>query len=159
MSTLSDFARFPGQRFIETGTGQGDTLALAASAYQECFSIEKDVVAYYSALRRIRGTGNVSILFGDSAELLPLTIDPRLKTVFWLDAHFTLSDGVPACPLLAELRAIADQHWNVMPTILIDDRGAFLRGDHGWPALPLIEDFMVGWKRIVVDENIFGFGG
>jgi hypothetical protein len=158
MTVLTDFSKYPATRFIETGTGSGETLANAASIYPQCYSVELDLRKYEEAHQRFVSWGawNAVVYLGKSSSILCRLIDPKLKTVFWLDAHFTEMDkrpgaGLTACPILDELRIIIGYDWTVPPIILIDDFSAFEKGLHGWPRLEELDRIMVGWHREMVE--------
>ena len=163
MSILSDFTRFPATRFIETGTGQGETLMLASASYPECLSIEHDRSRYVQAVKNFLHKPNVRLYSGDAAYFLPFIIDPTVQTTFWLDAHYTSSDPeirpakFPNCRILDELLSIIQLKWTVPPIILIDDYDTFHHGYHDWPKIEEISELMRDWKKLYVDVSIFGY--
>ena len=140
MSTLTDFHTLEAEVFIETGTGQCETLKHAAQQYPTCHSIEQDVSLYREAVRRFRQLKHVSIHHGLSQNVLPAIIDPMRSTTFWLDAHQCGREGWPGvttkpadgpeCPLIEELQIIAVIDWKTPPIVCIDD--AFLFLDEAW---------------------------
>lgn len=115
--------------FIETGTAGGESVRAAAKIFKVCHTIE---------IVEGRPEGefpeNVSLYTGDSAELLRsvASLHKGQRIVFWLDAHWSENyeapDGMPECPLLAEIQAIKGHDC----LILIDDARLFL-GPHPWP--------------------------
>lgn len=146
--------------FIETGTGEGDTLACAAAAgFRLCHSI--DVHRGNAALARLRFAADfrVHIHHGSSPDVLPLVM-VDVPTTFWLDAHYrACGDGEMdprhgQCPLLAELAAIVAVQWTEQPVILIDDAALFERpwadefGEHfdieQWPEREQIDARLPG---------------
>jgi hypothetical protein len=152
MGHLEEFSRWPAQRFIETGVGEGKTLAAAAQVYAECISIELHPVRHKAAVERFNGFSNVSIYYGNSPDILRKVVDPKISTVFWLDAHFVKGDAdwkngtAPKehglCPLVEELQIIKDLEWATKPVILIDDWSTFRLTDFGWPTLASLDELM-----------------
>lgn len=134
--------------FIETGTYLGDMVEAQKKNFKKVYSIELGNDLYNEALKKFEHDDNVTILQGDSGDvlmgLLPQIDEPA---VFWLDGHY--SEGFTAkgkldTPVLAELELILahviDDH-----VILIDDARCFNgRGDY-----PSIEDLrnLVNAKR------------
>lgn len=118
--------------WIETGTYLGDGVESALRhGYNECISIENNRPICERSVARFRGNPRVRILFGASPDVLPLIIDPRKTTTFWLDGHYSGSPGerdtkYGECPLLAELDVITRVEWKNPPVILIDDAFMFL---------------------------------
>lgn len=122
--------------FIETGTGEGETLARAAVAgFRVCHSIEWERGNAALARLRFAADFHVHIHHGSSPDVLPLLL-ADVPTTFWLDAHYRncgeeeMDPAHGQCPLLAELAAIATVRWTVPPIILIDDAPLF---DRPWP--------------------------
>src|SRR5271155_4716469 len=79
--------------FIETGTGNGDSLAHAAeAAFDKLFSIEISPVACKAAERRFAHDARVEIIGADSIAGLTRILTELESTgqlaLFWLDAHF-----------------------------------------------------------------------
>jgi hypothetical protein len=158
MSILSDFSRYPASRFIETGTGKGETLMFASEAYPESVSIELDPGRYAQAVMKFGKRADIRLFNGHSPILLRYLIDPDVPTLFWLDAHYT--DGEPGaiksfgnCPLAKELAEIVRWEWKKPPMILIDDFSTFELGLHGWPKLSLLDEIMVGYRREKLDDS------
>lgn len=100
----------------------------------------------------------MSILQGDSGDLLPTVLDDLLEpALFWLDGHF--SGGVTALgarqtPIEQELSSILD------PTrpehvVLIDDLRLF-DGTNGYPTVEqlrsIVREQRPGWHLEVVDD-------
>jgi hypothetical protein len=138
---LQDTLRF--DVFVETGTGQGDTLAAVRPLFSEIHTIERDESLHAAAACRFSGDAAVNVYLGDSGRLLP-EILPRLGSravLYWLDAHATGEAAVdgPECPLLDELAAIS--FLSERSVILIDDARLFLapppppRRPEAWPSL------------------------
>jgi len=132
--------------FVETGTGQGDTLAAVRPLFSEIHTIERDESLHAAAARRFSGDTAVHVHRGDSGRVLP-EIVPRLgaRAVFyWLDAHATGEARVDGaeCPLVEELAAISTL--SERSVILIDDARLFLapppppRRPETWPSLATV---------------------
>ena len=125
--------------FVETGTSEGDGVALAVECgFSPIFSVETILDKYVNCLKRFENNKDVFLLFGDSTKWMnsivkSLASDKEYGTVYWLDAHYS-SHPVekPAgdrCPLLNEIRAIGDH--NITGTkhvLLIDDMRYFDAG-------------------------------
>lgn len=127
--TLADF-----DLFVETGTYQGDTVALARAYFAEVISIECDATLAPAAAARFAHDAQVTVLEGSSDQCLA-QMQPQLRqrrVLYWLDAHWCASpnsaDNAPPatayCPLLRELAAI--QQLNPHSVILIDDARLFI---------------------------------
>lgn len=147
MGHLEEFSKWPADRFIETGFGEGRTLRAAAQVYRECISIELHEGRYLNAIEQFKDQRHVRIYRGNSPEILRRVIDPDLRTVFWLDAHYVVGD-VPIIteyglnPILEELEIIKSQLWLQRPVILIDDWSTFRTQHQHWPELKKIEELM-----------------
>jgi hypothetical protein len=132
--------------FIETGTGNGDSLAHAAeAAFDRLFSIEISAVACKAAQRRFAHDARIEIIGLDSVggltrvltELAPTT-QPAL---FWLDAHFpgapnlATYDAEPnpdlRWPLESEIRLIRQMRTARRDVIIIDDLRIYIDGPFG----------------------------
>lgn len=130
--------RFKHRFFVETGTHQGDTLALVAQDQRiQCTSIELSPFYAQKARARFRSYSNVEILEGDSGLLMPQVVK-KLKepALFWLDGHYSAGDtakGSSNTPIIQELEAVLNStiHGHVL---LIDDIRLF-NGTLGYPYL------------------------
>jgi hypothetical protein len=116
--------RFATPFLVETGTFLGDSIYALRRDFDRIISIELDPALAARARRRFARESHVSILFGDSAHVLP-TVLAELKepTLFWLDAHWSggaTAHGEKETPILEEVDAIlrhpVDGH-----VVLIDD--------------------------------------
>lgn len=132
--------RYAGNRriFIETGTAKGEGLQNAIEhGFEKLYSIEANPDVYQRAFERFAGNSSVEILLGDGGQVLKgLLRYVEEPAVFWLDSHWStgeapLEQGVSPCPLLNELRAIAD-HPVKDHVILIDDIRYFWLGIPQW---------------------------
>jgi hypothetical protein len=125
----STLMKYAGPVFVETGTNNGDCVALALNCgFSKVVSIELSEHYYRMAADRFAGDPRVTILHGDSGQLLADAIrDIDEPIVFWLDGH-----GVPGlvqtasgvCPVLEEIAAIGT-HRIKTHTILVDDVSCF----------------------------------
>lgn len=117
-------------RFVETGTFRGDTVALACERFPHVISVELSPTLHAAAVERFRWAQNVDIRQGDSPAVLA-EMGRRLRdgaTLYYLDAHWCEAEGtsgkVSQCPLLDELAAIGSI--NDRSVVLIDDARLFL---------------------------------
>lgn len=143
---------------VETGTYEGDTVEAQRKRFRKVVSIELSPELYRAALARFANRQNVTLLEGDSADLMESVV-ARLEepALFWLDGHY--SAGITAhgsldTPVQRELEIIlasADNH-----VILVDDARCFGSGDY--PTLDAVQA-LVGrlrpdWTCVVEDDII-----
>lgn len=122
---LLDFLKtaFQIEVFIETGTFLGDTAFVAGGVFNEVHTIELSESLYLKALGRFRGSKNIHVMQGDSADVLQkLLKNIPERALFYLDGHYTpgTAKGIDNTPLLRELDAIKDSG-KKDSLILIDD--------------------------------------
>jgi hypothetical protein len=141
-STVRHFAAASGARvFVETGTYYGIMLQACLGYFDRLISIELEPHFFLRAKKIFKRYSNVTLLHGDSAELLPeLLATIRCPCLFWLDAHY--SGGLSAkakleTPIRRELEAILSHSHR--HTILIDDANSF-DGTHDYPEATWIEN-------------------
>ena len=122
---------------VETGTLFGDMVCAAIGSFSQICSIELDQALAARAARRFRKCLQVSIMQGDSAQVLPGVLatihEPAL---FWLDGHHCgdiARKDAPDTPVRAELVHILG-HGVKDHVILIDDAHCF-DGTHDYPTL------------------------
>jgi hypothetical protein len=136
--TVKEYAKaFSITTFIETGTYKGDMIEATKKIFNKIYSIELNMALYKSARQMFSRFKNVTIIRGDSGEVLP----ELLKTIkspclFWLDAHY--SGGVTAkgeleTPIMQELQHILN-HSIKKHVILIDDARCFV-GQNDYPTI------------------------
>ncbi len=120
----------PLQVFIETGTFEGDTVALVRPYFPEIHTIELSPEYHTKAGARFSGDSGVKAHLGDSGEVLA-TLRPEYAgraTLFWLDAHWCVAENTAGessqSPLLRELAAIGPLHPDSV--VLIDDARLYL---------------------------------
>ena len=110
------------QRFVETGTHYGMTVAQMTCLFPECHTIELSD-HYYELAKKNHGHLPINFHHGDSAKVLK-ELGPTLTgpTVFFLDANFSggnTAQGETDVPLLEELETIAARKETDL--IVIDD--------------------------------------
>jgi hypothetical protein len=129
--------RFRIHTLIETGTYLGDMVAACHKSFDTIVSVEVDPELCRAARGRFREFGHISIVQGDSADVLPGLVgalkDPCL---FWLDGHY--SEGITArgssdTPVRQELECILDSPV-AGHVALIDDARCFT-GENDYPTL------------------------
>ena len=129
--------RFALETLIETGTYLGEMAAVSARHFQRVVSIELDHDLYQRAHRKLSRYGNVTVLWGDSAWVLPQVLaEGREPYLFWLDAHYSgglTASGVEETPIARELELILGQS-DRYHVVLIDDARCY-DGRHGYPRL------------------------
>ena len=154
------YARTYGLRtLIETGTYLGSMINAMKGEFDEIISIELDQKLSEMARRRFAGYGHISIVRGDSAEILPkLLQDVRKPCLFWLDGHYSggvTAKGATETPIVQELLEIlrhpVDGH-----VVLVDDARKF-NGEGDYPTLAeirrLVDEHRPDWK-VAVKEDI-----
>ena len=155
--TVQHYAATSGARvFVETGTYYGFMLQACLGYFDRLASIELEPHFFRRAQKIFARHSNVTVLHGDSAELLPelLTLI-RCPCLFWLDAHY--SGGLTGranteTPIIFELGAIFSH--SRRHTILIDDANSF-DGTHDYPEIAWIEKAAhYGGYSISVADNI-----
>lgn len=126
---------------IETGTYLGAMVNAMKNHFKCIISIELDPTLAELACRRFSGRNHVTILQGDSSEVLPqVLVDNDAPSLFWLDGHF--SGGITArgnlqTPVMEELSIILDQS-RPRHVILIDDARHFT-GEKDYPTIEEVE--------------------
>jgi predicted O-methyltransferase YrrM len=135
--------RFGIRQLVETGTFLGETTAALAGDVSNVVSIELDDELHRKARERFKRRRNVTLLKGDSAELLPqVAAEAPDATLFWLDAHYSYDDtarGDHDTPVLSELEAVLARG-ACGDVILVDDVRVF--GQPGWPTLEELRGFV-----------------
>ena len=118
---------------VETGTLHGDMIEGTRRIFQRVVSVELAPHLARRATARFAAQPSVTILEGDSANVLPQVLaqleEPAL---FWLDGHYSGDDtarGDQETPVRTELAAVL-AHPVRDHVILIDDARAFGRGDY-----------------------------
>jgi len=124
--TLNNFLN---DTFVETGTCEGDGVAIALECgFKTIYSIEIDPVLYDYCKKRFADKDNVYLYKNDSIVVLPQILSEiQTPSTFWLDAHMndvSTYVGKFRCPILQEIDMILDN--NLHHTLLIDDRRLFM---------------------------------
>lgn len=129
------------QVLIETGTYLGDMVEATRTEFRQIHSIELDQELHRRAAQRFAAQANVTIMQGDSGEVLPRLLDSlTAPALFWLDGHYSAditAKGDKDTPIVSELRSIA-RHPVKGHVILIDDARCF-NGTHDYPTLGELE--------------------
>ncbi len=126
--------------FIETGTYYGFMLQACLGYFDKLVSIEIEPHFYRRAQIVFKTHSKVTILNGDSGQILPnLLATMKCPCFFWLDAHY--SGGLTGrtdleTPVCRELEAILSHSHR--HTVLIDDANCF-NGTHDYPEFSNIE--------------------
>jgi len=168
MSILFDFCGIITDRFVETGTFEGMSLENACKFFKECLSVEIDFKTYREAFLRFENVQNVKIYNDNSPHFLRKVLDHRVRTTFWLDAHYherPLPLHVKQCPLLEELYEITRLSWWYSPIILIDDASIFMSDAQfvqhpghwkreEWPTIEQIDSMLLGYQRTMRGEAV-----
>lgn len=116
--------------FVETGTYEGESIAIAADRIGECHSVELSEKYFEAAQRRFADRPNVRLSLGESPDFLR-RLAPQLKgrrVFYWLDAHWCVAEGTAGedsqSPLLEEIDAIGSA--GAQSVICIDDARLFM---------------------------------
>jgi hypothetical protein len=138
--------KFPSRVFVETGTNNGDCVALALECgFDRVVSIELSEHFYRIASERFANDDRVSILHGDSAVMLADAIrDIDEPITFWLDGHAVpgmLTTAAGKCPVLAEIAVIGTHHIKTH-AILVDDVSCF--------GTPVLDDIRIEDVRAAI---------
>ncbi len=130
---------------VETGTYLGEMVWKTRRHFRRIYSVEVDDALAIRAAAEFRRCRNVTILQGDSAEVLPgILAQLDQSALFWLDAHFApglAARGVRGTMLGDELRAIGRSGMRGH-VILIDD--ARHLGSGGFPSLEEVREAVHG---------------
>lgn len=99
--------------FVETGTFEGDSLAIAAAKFPKCYSVEASEFYFEQAKTRFAGQDNVRLFHSASPDFIKVHVAQlqAQPTFYWLDAHWCGGSNETAgfeaqCPLIDEIKAI-----------------------------------------------------
>jgi hypothetical protein len=145
------------RRLVETGTFEGEMVRKVRRAFASLVTIELSPELAADARRKLRPYRGITVLDGDSAEILPRVLrDLREPALFWLDGHYSggkTARGARETPLLDELKSIA-AHGVPGHVVLIDD--ARLLGTGDYPARDRVEailgETMRGYRLTIEDD-------
>jgi hypothetical protein len=134
--------------FVETGTFMGDTVDYFKDQFSEVISIELAADLAQKAKKRFDGVKNVTIIQGDSAQVLKKIVKNRKEPIlFWLDGHYsseffvgdvfikTAKTDVDT-PVVDELKTILE--CNTDHIILVDDARLFV-GLNDYPSISQVK--------------------
>lgn len=152
--------RFSFHTLLETGTFLGDMVYATRRTFSRILSIELDKTLYERAKQRFSAYDHISIIWGDSGELLPdILANIKQPCLFWLDAHYSgekTTKGNIESPIMQELYHILG-HSAVEHVILIDDARAFV-GRNDYPTIRELQEFVSerrpNWAFEVKDDII-----
>lgn len=143
---------------VETGTFEGRMVEAVARDFSRIFTIELDPRLSAAAAERFRDRPHITVLEGDSGQLLPLVLT-RLEepAVFWLDAHYSggqTARGDSDTPIMHELAAIAGHRLYREHILLLDDAREFSGGHY--PTLESLRDWALshGYGTLIVEDDI-----
>ncbi len=126
---------------VETGTYRGEMVYVQRNHFDRIISIELSEQLYRIAVRRLKNLKNVSLINGDSAEVLEKTIiELDEPAIFWLDGHysgFETAKGELETPVSRELDIILGSEQNHI--LLIDDARLFT-GEDDYPMIQEIQE-------------------
>jgi hypothetical protein len=149
-NTVKEYAEnFKLRVFIETGTYLGQMIDETRSNFDEIISIELDKDLFERAKNKFTDAKNITLLQGDSAELLPKCIkEIKRPILFWLDAHYSAgftTKGNLSTPITREIKSILEHPLNAEHVILIDDARCF-NGEDDYPTIKEL-------KHLVINKN------
>ncbi len=130
---------------IETGTYLGEMVDATKNTFDRIISIELDRVLYENAKKKFSGLNSISIIQGDSGEMLPAILSELNEpTLFWLDGHY--SGGVTArseleTPIVRELELLLNHHI-AEHVVLIDDARLFI-GQDDYPTIEELRNLVL----------------
>lgn len=154
--------RFHLQNLVETGTYQAEMVAAQRKHFRRIVSIELDAELFRSAEARFASTDHITILQGDSSQILPaVTQELTDPCLFWLDAHYSggiTARGLLDTPIVQELEIIFSRN-NENDVLLIDDVHSF-DGSSDYPTLAELTTFLSAARpdnTLEVADNIIRF--
>mmetsp|Transcript_5216 Transcript_5216/g.8985 ORF Transcript_5216/g.8985 Transcript_5216/m.8985 type:complete len:351 (-) Transcript_5216:356-1408(-) len=118
------------QRFVETGTYKGFTVASLISDFNVLYSIEPDPQLHASNLQLFEAFPHVRLVNADSSSGLPdILAELDGPALFWLDGHWSGPSSPRLSkmdtPVMAELRSIFSWGFAAQSVIVIDDARLF----------------------------------
>jgi hypothetical protein len=146
--------------FIETGTYLGEMVAAQKKNFNQIYSIELSKELYLAAKNKFSSDRNVTIINGDSGDVLPeLLRQVNKPAIFWLDGHYSAgitAKGNKDCPIFEELSAIFNSR-PLKHILLIDDARLFT-GENDYPKMNELLGFIKGHRPtvepLIIDDII-----
>jgi hypothetical protein len=141
---------------VESGTLFGDTVFRFKDRFEKIISIELSEELADKAIKRFEKDSNITILKGDSADVLPKILSSlREPVLFWLDGHYSYefvrngemirtAKGETETPVGKELDAIIAA--KISCVILIDDARIFT-GEGDYPSIRSIRRKIASCKQ------------
>lgn len=158
--TVKEFAkRFGLTIFIETGTYQGDMVYAVKNKFEEICSIELGMELYKSAKIRFAEGKHITILQGNSGEILEQVLSKVNKPcLFWLDGHYSAGITVKGdleTPIEKELFHISRHKFKRNHVILIDDARCFT-GQGDYPSIQSLKEWAIleGFHNFEIKDDI-----
>lgn len=157
--TVTAYGRAVGlTTLVETGTYVGDMVEAQRALFRRVLSIELSPELCRAAQARFARARNVTILEGDSGELIQSVVAGLgSPAVFWLDGHYsagTTARGDVDTPVRRELEVVLGSAAGHV--VLVDDARCFGTGDY--PTLDevraLVGKLRPGWACLVQNDII-----
>jgi len=125
--------------FIETGTADGETVRWLSPFCERVYSVELAEDFYHNAVRRTLDLRNVTLIHGDSANVLQwLAQYIKQPSFFWLDAHFN-GRGDGSNPIMSELQHV---FYSKIPHVAFIDDAHLFGVDEVYPTIEQIDRFL-----------------
>jgi hypothetical protein len=128
--------------------------------FNQIYSIELSKELYLAAKNKFSSDRNVTIINGDSGDVLPeLLRQVNKPAIFWLDGHYSAgitAKGNKDCPIFEELSAIFNSR-PLKHILLIDDARLFT-GENDYPKMNELLGFIKGHRPtvepLIIDDII-----
>jgi hypothetical protein len=148
-SVVKEYAkRFSVETLVETGTYLGFMVRATKDTFRRIYSIELEETLYRRAVKKFSGFNHVTILQGDSGEVLSRLLETLGEPcLFWLDAHhssgatFKTGKGKVMTPIVSELEQILAHSKAERHVILIDDAREFT-GENDYPTIDELRELV-----------------
>lgn len=158
---VREYARRHGLKvLVETGTYLGDMIYATLDVFDEVRSIELNPKFYEISRRRFARHPHVTIVHGDSGEVLgDVLSDIDKPCLFWLDGHYTAGKYAiqpdRETPIEKELRHISRHPLKASHAILIDDARDYT-GTGDYPSLDTLKEWAEreGFGSFQVERDI-----
>lgn len=152
-SVVKEYAkRFSLETLVETGTYLGFMVFSTKDTFRRIYSIELEENLYRRAKRKFSKFNHVTILQGDSGEVLSKLLESLNEPcLFWLDAHhssgaaFKTGRGKLLTPISSELEHILSHAKAQGHVILIDDAREFT-GENDYPTIDGLKELVFRLK-------------